>query len=210
MPNTVPQYRTLMPMFEELHGVRVLLRPYRLDDAAERQDAIEESREHLRPWEPEQADAFRSLDETRDWIVRCTARWLLRERFSIGLWHLRTQRYLGGLALNPREPDGWSVPAFSLGYWIRPSEEGNGYVTEAVRLLTDYAFDVMQAQRVEITCDARNARSAAVARRLGFVYEGTLRNVWRGADGGPIDEMVFSLTPNDPRDPGSETAQNTV
>src|SRR4051812_44424960 len=166
------QYPTLRPMFEELRGTRVLLRPYTLADAAERYTANEESRDHLRPWEPEQADAFRTLDETRDWIIRVSADWLLRKRFSMGIWQLETQQYVGGLGLHPREPDGWSIPAFSIGYWVRVSEQGHGYVTEAVRLLTTYLFEVLQAQRIEIVCDARNARSIAVAQRVRFLQEG--------------------------------------
>src|SRR6266487_541264 len=146
--NDVP-YGTLRPIFEELRGPRVLLRPYTLADADARHTANAESREHLRRWEPEQADAFHTLDETRDWIIRVSADWLLRKRFSMGMWHIETQRYLGGVGLRPREPDGWSVPAFSIGYWIRVSEQGHGYVTEAVQLLTIYVFDVLHAQRVE-------------------------------------------------------------
>lgn len=191
------QYATLCPMFEELRGTRVVLRPYTLADAEARYQANDESRDHLRPWEPEQADAFHTLDETRDWIIRASANWLLRKRFSMGMWHLETQRYLGGLGLHPREPDGWAIPAFSIGYWVRVSEQGHGYVTEAVRLLTTYVFTSLQAQRIEITCDARNTRSIAVAERAGFVQEGRLRNVWRYADGTLADEVVYALTPAD-------------
>jgi RimJ/RimL family protein N-acetyltransferase len=191
------QYPSLRPMFEELRGTRVLLRPYTLADAAERHTANAESRDHLRPWEPEQADAFYTLDETRDWIIRVSADWLLRKRFSIGMWHIETQQYLGGLGLHPREPDGWAIPAFSIGYWVRVSEQGHGYVTEAVRLLTTYVFEVLHAQRIEIVCDARNKRSIAVAQRVGFIQEGRLRNVWRYADGALADEMVYALTPAD-------------
>lgn len=190
-------YTSLQPMFEELRGPRVLLRPYTLADAAERYAANDESRDHLRPWEPEQADAFHTLDETRDWINHANANWILRKRFSMGIWHIQTHRYLGGLGLRPREPDGWSVPAFSIGYWVRASEQGHGYVSEAVRLVTRYAFDTLHAQRVEITCDTRNARSIAVAERLGFVQEGRLRNVWRYSDGTLADEVVYALTPAD-------------
>jgi len=186
-------------MFEELRGNRVLLRPYTLADAAERYAANDESRDHLRPWEPEQADAFRTLDETRDWIVRATANWLLRKRLSMGIWHVETQRYLGGLGLHVREPEGWTLPAFSIAYWVRASEQGHGYITEAVGVLTTYVFDVLHAQRIEIVCDVRNTRSSAVAQRLGFVEEGRLRNVWRYADGTLADELVYALTPLDTR-----------
>jgi RimJ/RimL family protein N-acetyltransferase len=105
--NDIP-YRTLRPIFEELRGPRVLLRPYTLADADARHTANAESREHLRRWEPEQADAFHTLDETRDWIIRVSADWLLRKRFSMGIWHIETHGYLGGVGLQPREPDGWS------------------------------------------------------------------------------------------------------
>lgn len=99
--------------------------------------------------------------------------------------------------MHPREPDGWDVPAFSIGYWVRASEQGRGYVTEAVRTLTAYVFEVLRAQRIEIVCDARNTRSIAVAERVGFVREGRLRNLWRRADGTLPDEVVYALTPAD-------------
>ena len=62
------QLRVARPIFDELRGPRVLIRPYRLSDAEERFVAVEESREHLRPWEPEQAEECRSVAESRDWI----------------------------------------------------------------------------------------------------------------------------------------------
>ena len=115
----------------------------------------------------------------------------------MGMWHIETHRYLGGVGLQPREPDGWSVPAFSIGYWIRVSEQGHGYVTEAVRLLTSYLFDVLHAQRIEIVCDVHNTRSIGVAERVGFVQEGRVRNVWRYADGTLADEVVYALAATD-------------
>ena len=67
-------------------------------------------------------------------------------------------------------------------------------MTEAVRLITTYAFDELAARRVEIRCDARNIRSARVARRCGFELEGRLRNIACGPDGTVVDELVFSRT----------------
>jgi len=188
---------TLRPMFEELRGQRVLVRPYRLEDALARFDAMQESREHIRRWDPADAELCRSLDETKDWIVRRSAQWLLRQSFSMGIWNRKSNQYLGGIGLHLRQPGGWTVPAFSIGYWVRPSAEGFGYVTEAVGLIVNYATDVLQAQRIEIACDPENIRSAAVPKRLGFHLEGRLRNVYRYPDGRLCDELVFALTPTD-------------
>ena len=61
-------------------------------------------------------------------------------------------------------------------------------------LLVRLAFDQLHAERVEIRCDARNPRSAAVPRRLGFVHEATLRRARRTVDNELADTLVFALT----------------
>lgn len=193
-----PDYVTLHPMFEELQGERLQLRPYRLDDALALQEAIAESREQLRPWESF-AEAFQTVEEAHDWIVRRTASWLLRERFSLGMWHRQTGRYLGQLELWPRGPRGWVIPAFELAYWVRHSEVGQGYATEGVCVLTDYAFTALRAQRVELGIDAKNGRSIALAQRCGFVLEGCRRHSDVEDDGMLVDNLIYALIPSDPR-----------
>ena len=58
-------------------------------------------------------------------------------------------------------------------------------------------FETLGANRVEIRCDALNARSAAVPRRLGFVHEATLRNDTRDHTGKLRDTFIFGMTPDD-------------
>lgn len=192
------RHKTLIPLFEELRGPRVVVRPYRLEDADELFAAVEESRQHLWPWLP-WVTQHQTVEDTRDFILRTQAKWLLREDdLTVGFFEASSGRYLGGSGLHIR---GWDVPAFEIGYWIRASAEGHGYVAETVKLLTDFAFTSLDAQRVMIRCDARNARSAAVAERLGFVREALLRNDMRDANGEVRSTLVFSLTPDDPRWP---------
>ena len=81
-----------------------------------------------------------------------------------------------------------------IGYWIRPDAEGHGYVTDAVTLITRFAFDHLRAGRVTIVCDRRNTRSAAVAPRAGFIHEATLRQECRGVDGNLCDTELFAMT----------------
>jgi RimJ/RimL family protein N-acetyltransferase len=186
-------YRTLIPLFDELHGERVIVRPYRASDAQAVFEAINESRTHLRPWLPF-ADAHQSVEESRDWIIHEMAKWLLREDLIVGIWEKSTNRYLGSSGLHPRN---WRAGYFEIGYWLRSSATGRGYVTEAVRLQTDYAFNTLGANRVEIRCDERNVRSAAVAQRLGFVLEGRLRNDTVTPDGMLRNTLIFALIRTD-------------
>lgn len=189
-----PPYRTLIPLFEELVGERIVVRPYKPDDAQALMEAVDESREHLRPWMPF-ADEHRSVEESRDWIIRQNAGWLLRENMNCAIWLKEGDRYLGGIGLHPIN---WDIRRFEIGYWLRKSAEGHGYIAEAVKLLADYALNELGANRVEIKCDERNTRSASVARRLGFVQEACLRNHATAPDGSLRNTLIFARIPGDP------------
>lgn len=180
---------------EELAGRRVLLRPYRPEDAEPLWEAVVESREHLADWVP-WAKEYRSRDDARLFIARARARWLLREDLSVGIFDRQDGRFLGGTGLHHID---WALRAFEIGYWIRRSAEGRGYVTEAVQLLTRLAFDTLGANRVQIRMDPGNVRSRNVAERLGYVFEGTLRRSGLDEGGRPADRHVYALVPEDYR-----------
>ena len=184
---------TTIPLPEELHGRRVLIRPYVASDAAAVKEAIEESREALRPWMP-WWQTHQTLDESIDFCIRSRARWMLRENLNVGVWDRESGRYLGGSGFHDPQ---WRVPRFEIGYWLRTSAVGHGYMTEAVRVLTRAAFELLHANRVEIRCDSRNERSRHVAERCGYVLDGTLRRDSITTDGHLRDTLVFSLLPEE-------------
>jgi RimJ/RimL family protein N-acetyltransferase len=190
---STPTYHTLTPMFEELQGERVLVRPYRESDAQALFEAMIESREYLRPWMPF-ADEHQTVEESRDWIIQQMAHWLLRDGLALSIWEQSTGRYLGGAGLHPFD---WGIGYFEIGYWLRASAVGHGYITEAIDLLTNYALGSLKANRLEIRCDELNVRSAAVPKRLGYVLEGRLRNHLATSDGRLRTTLVFSLIPTD-------------
>ena len=190
---STPAYRTLLPLFEELRGESVVVRPYRESDAQALFEAIAESRDHLRPWLPF-ADEHQTVDESRHWIIQQVANWILRDDLMLSIWEQATGRYLGGTGLHPHD---WEIGYFEIGYWIRVSAEGHGYISESVRLLTDYAFDNLKANRIEIRCDELNVRSASIPKRLGYVLEGRSRNDVATTDGRLRTTLVFSLIPED-------------
>jgi RimJ/RimL family protein N-acetyltransferase len=190
---------TLSPLLidipEQLDGPRVSVRPYRSEDAPAVWEAIEESRAHLAPWMPWVHD-HRSVDDVRAFIARARARWLLREDLTVGIFERVGGRYLGGSGLHRMD---WSLRTFEIGYWIRHTAEGQGFIREAVQLLTRLAFDTLDANRVEIRMDPRNLRSRGVAEGLGYVLEGTLRRCAADVAGRPADRHVFALTPEEYR-----------
>jgi RimJ/RimL family protein N-acetyltransferase len=200
-----PIVPTLIDLPSELRGSRVLLRPYRGDDAEQVFAAIDESRDHLRPWVT-WVDNNRSVDDVRDFCIRSQATWLLRTELALGIFNAVCERYLGGTGLHNLD---WELRAFEIGYWLRVSTVGHGYATESTRLLADFALSHLQARRVTLRCDARNDASRRVAERAGFLLEGRLRNASVAPDGSVSDELVFAVVPEDHERPRRRCATLT-
>lgn len=183
----------LLDVPREILGERVILRAFAEADAPAIWEAVDASRDHLKPWMPWVND-HGSPAFSREYARRMEAKWILREDLPMGIWRREDGRLLGSTGLHRID---WSIPAMETGYWIRPDAEGKGYVTEAVRLITTLAFDCLRAERVTIMCGARNLRSAAVPRRVGFIHEATLRCERRNTNGELRDSELFALTRSD-------------
>lgn len=170
---------------------------------------IETERLVLRPWEPVETGALlaaqrRNQDHLAPWMAWAATmptvdELLARVRswqaaFAVGddlVYAIVTSdgRPIGGAGLHPRV----GARATEIGYWIDRSHEGRGYVTEAVAALCRLALEVGGLERIEIHCDPRNERSAAVARRLGFRHEATLARRVPDSEGALRDTMVWTL-----------------
>lgn len=61
------------------------------------------------------------------------------------------------------------------GLVFSPNLQRTAAATEAVFLLAWHAFEKLRFRRIEWRCDARNERSRRAAERLGFTFEGVLR-----------------------------------
>jgi RimJ/RimL family protein N-acetyltransferase len=185
--------QSTIPVPGPLFGERIVVRAYTEMDAPAMFEAVGESVQNLRPWMP-WADSHKTVEDSLEYIRQCQVGFLLRTNFPMGTFTCADGRYLGGTGIHIREP---RVPSVEIGYWVRASAEGQGYVSEAVRLLTICAFDTFHAERVTIQCDARNERSKRVAERQGYVFEGRHRNAERDPAGDLVDMLTYAMIPTD-------------
>ena len=130
------------------------------------------------------------LDATRSFLEASGRNWLDGSELPVaiavnrgGQWHLA-----GALSLTI---SGYTRSA-EIGYWIGADYEGQGLVTRAAAALLDQAFGPLGLERVSLHTDPSNERSRAVARRLGFVEDGLLRQGTAFPDD-RRDELVYGL-----------------
>ncbi|NLR60594.1 GNAT family N-acetyltransferase [Chitinophaga polysaccharea] len=79
-----------------------------------------------------------------------------------------------------------------IGYDLRPLYWGQGIMKEAVSAMLAYGFDVLQFNRIEAFVDPANIASSKLLTRLGFRYEGFLRDAFF-EKGRFVDAEMYSL-----------------
>ena len=151
---------------------RLLIRPVLPGDGPVLYAAKAESIEDLRLWMP-WARVEISVEESEKSSREAHARFLTGEDIRLCLFDRSTGEFLGGSGLHRID---WEHCIFEIGYWVRSSRVGRGYVTEAVNAVARYAFGQLDAKRVSIYCNASNSKSRAVAERLSFPLEGVHLN----------------------------------
>jgi RimJ/RimL family protein N-acetyltransferase len=173
---------------EEFESERLLIRAPRPGDGLELNAAIRESFDDLSRWMP-WADHVPDVAETEANVCAAYEKYKAKTDLRLHLFLKGTGILIGSSGLHRID---WNVPKFDIGYWVRSSYAGQGYITEAVNAITEFAFRQLGAQRVSICMNSANERSRMVAERAGFEFEGTLRNDDREPDGCLRDTLVYS------------------
>jgi RimJ/RimL family protein N-acetyltransferase len=183
----------LLDIPQSFESKRLSIRAPRAGDGPVVNAGILESFDALHVWMP-WAKVPPSVAETEKVMRECAGKWALRTDLTLLLFRKDDGDLVGGSGLHLMD---WSVPRFEIGYWVRRRYEGQGFIVESTQAIARFAFDVLRARRVEIRCDARNARSVRVAERAGFLLEGRLRNQAIAPDGAVRDTVIYALTDAD-------------
>lgn len=172
--------------FPTISTERLLLREVRLSDA----EALLEIKSSLQVTRHYAQEPHASLIDTREWIQRLLDSYQKRDALFWCLALKGGSRAIGGCTFWNLEPPGYHCA--ELGYELHPSYQGKGLITEANTALIDYGFRELGFHRIEACPLAENPASRSLLEKLGFTYEGKLRQrlFFRGEF---KDQLYFSL-----------------
>ena len=133
--------------------------------------AVNESRTDLLPWLPWALENKKAEDEF-GWLLNwCEKNWREKIGYAYIVRKKDDGKLLGSIDFMKVNAS-WKCG--EIGYWLRSSEVGHGYMNEAVKLLEKEVF-ARDFNRIIIINDTRNTRSANVAARAGYHLDGVLR-----------------------------------
>ncbi len=149
-----------------------------------------ESRDFLAPWEPTWAYDALTRGAFRRRLKMYKAEMRQGVTYSFLIFRRVDDVLLGGITLsNLRRGVAQSA---TLGYWIGLPHGNQGYMTESLAALLEFAFSRIGLHRVEAACLPANEASRRLLLRSGFREEGYAREYLR-ISGRWQDHQLFAI-----------------
>lgn len=151
----------------------VLERPFpaTFELAEELYDVVNQSRAHLAEWLP-WAETLNSAEDEFVCLKSYEQKWNEQTGFAYLIRKKDTGELLGVVDLVHVNQKYMST---EIGYWLKESACGHGYMTEAVLGLEKEAFK-QGFHRIVIGNDTENLKSANVAKNAGYHLDGIMRD----------------------------------
>ncbi len=151
---------------ETFETARLRFRPPRMKDAQAifEQYAQDVAVTRYLTWRPHQ-----DVEETRTFLRRCQTVWQDGSAYPWVIIRTADRQLLGQVEIRVREH------RVDLGYGLARRYWGQGYTTEAVAAIMDWAWQQPPIYRIWAVCDVENHGSARVLEKVGMQREGVLR-----------------------------------
>jgi ribosomal-protein-alanine N-acetyltransferase len=131
--------------------------------------------------------------EANLWINKCQeeARKKPRTTYDFAIELKSEKKLVGGIGLT-------NIDSFQgkteIGFWLGKKYWRQGLMTEAINAMLEFAFNKLFLRRIEWYTFSDNEASNALAKKMGFTLEGTLRRGARSkANGFVHDENFYGL-----------------
>lgn len=114
----------------------------------------------------------RSIVETREFMRSVLRQYRSDRPAPWGIVHRGEQKVIGTIGFSWLNRD---HNTGEVGYSLHRRYWGQGYATEALKMVLEYGFEVLLLNRIEAQFDLRNPASGKVMEKAGMTKEGTLR-----------------------------------
>jgi RimJ/RimL family protein N-acetyltransferase len=127
-------------------------------------------------------------DSARIWLALQPARLRAGDGAAFAVVEPPSQDALGAIGVRVLHGRGIA----EIGYHMAPEARGRGLATGALRLLSDWSFQTLPVERLQLTTHVENPASQRVAEKAGYTREAVLRS-WADQRGERVDLIMYSL-----------------
>jgi len=178
-----------MQFQDRLQGDRIILvRTIPGEQIAEELfELIDANRRYLEPWLM-WVSMTKKVSDTAQYLKMKEQEFQNGTKIEYGIY--KNSILIGSIALVDIDNNNLSA---EIGYWLSKDFSGQGYVSESVKVLEEYAFKTLKLNRLQIKCDSLNIASSRVAKNNQYIWEGTLKkDVFNKFDNTFRDTLIYS------------------
>ncbi len=173
--------------YPELSGELVVLRPFRVEDAAALARASQDPdvlRFTLMPEGMTESDAA-------SYIEMRHRQWNDSGHLTVAITSPESDEFLGQVGVH----FDYQLRRAETFYWLAADARGKGLATEALELVTSWALERHDVVRAQLITHIDNTASQRVAERCGYLKEGILR-AWEPIKDTQPDVAMWSRIDN--------------
>ncbi len=148
------------------------LKHLQVKEAKQLFDFIEKNRDHFKKW-LNWVNFIRTIEHEKQYLKSLSQDEFKAPSIDLGIW--LDDVLVGTMGITNIDRLNKSA---SLGYCLDEDYQHKGIITDCCQKFLNFAFNELGLHRIEIKTTQTNFRSKAVARRLGFKHEGTLRQAY--------------------------------
>lgn len=135
-------------------------------------DYINKNRDHLKKW-INWINFIQTIEHEKQYLESLPTDIHKADTIALGIWE--EDKVIGSMGLINIDRMNKSAV---FGYGLDQDYQHMGIITDSGQKFLTYAFKELGLHRIEVRIAQNNFRSKAVARRLGFKSEGTLRQAY--------------------------------
>ena len=172
-------------MVIKINGERIYLTELEEKDALKLHEYCKEPKlnEYSGPYK-----ASESIEKAKEYIKNCRKNIIEKNSYVLGLYEKRTNNLVGTIGffhLDKENKNG------EMGFWVARNYWNKGYMTEAVKLITDYIFKVLKYHRVYSHSHELNKAVGKILSNAGYKKEGKLKEALKSKEGKFYNEIIY-------------------
>ncbi|TGV00384.1 GNAT family N-acetyltransferase [Flavivirga rizhaonensis] len=145
---------------------------------------IDRNRDRLEDFFAGTVSKTKTLHDTTIYCQNIRDRVLKKSYFPFIISDLRANTFIG--LIDVKNID-WNIPKAEIGYFIDAYYEGQGVISKSLGLVIEHLSETYQFKKLLCRANSSNIGSIAVAKKNGFVLEGTIKKDYKTTRGEIVD-----------------------
>jgi len=174
-------------MGKKIIGSRIYLTEINEDDAKKLHEYSKEPKlnEFSGPYK-----ASESIEKALEYIQNSKKNILEKKSYILGIYEKGTDEFVGTIGFFDLDDENKNG---EIGFWVAKNYWNKGYMTEAIKIMTNYIFKELKYHRVFAHFHELNKAVGRILSKAGYEKEGELKEALKSKEGKYYNDIIYGI-----------------